>query len=66
MIVAGNNTGAPAAFGSTEKSVYVRQPLMILPTMPRVYRELPDEEISRIFAYLKTLAPSGAKGKNQT
>ncbi len=38
----------------------------ILPTMPRVYKELPDEEISRIFAYLKTLAPSGAKGKNQT
>ena len=37
----------------------------ILPAMPRVYKELPDAELSQIFAYLKTLSPSGAKGKNQ-
>jgi len=38
----------------------------ILPTMPRIYREIPDEELSQIFAYLKTLDPSGLKGKNQS
>lgn len=36
MVVAGNNAVTPAAFGSAEKSVFVRKPLMILPTMPRV------------------------------
>jgi len=44
MVVAGNNAATPAAFGSTEKSVFVRQPLMILPTMPRVVG--PNEEIT--------------------
>ena len=38
----------------------------ILPLMPRIYKEVPDEDLSRIFAYLKTLPPSGTKGKNQT
>ena len=37
----------------------------ILPTMPRIYKELPDAEVRQIFAYLKTLPASGAKGKNQ-
>ena len=32
MVVAGNDS----AYGSTGKSVFVRQPLMLLPTMPRV------------------------------
>jgi len=44
MLVAGDNGGTPAAFGSAEKTVYVRQPLMILPTMPRVVG--PNEEIT--------------------
>jgi alpha-2-macroglobulin len=44
MVVAGSNASTPAAFGSVEKSVYVRQPLMILPTMPRVVG--PGEEIA--------------------
>ena len=44
MVVAGNNASTPAAFGSVEKSVFVRQPLMILPTMPRVVG--PNEEIT--------------------
>src|SRR5690606_13486725 len=34
----------PAAYGSAEKSVPVRQPLMILPTVPRVVG--PGEEIA--------------------
>ncbi len=38
----------------------------ILPTMPRIYKEMPEEELRKIFAYLKTLPPSGTKGKNQT
>jgi alpha-2-macroglobulin len=42
--VAGSNGAKPAAYGSIEKSVFVRQPLMILPTMPRVVG--PGEEIS--------------------
>src|SRR5690606_10006226 len=42
MVVAGG--GKPRAYGSTEKSVPVRQPLMILPTMPRVVG--PGEEIA--------------------
>ena len=37
----------------------------ILPEMPRIYRELPDDELSKIFAYLRTLPPSGEKSKNQ-
>ncbi len=44
MVVAGSNASKPAAYGSTEKSVFVRQPLMILPTMPRVVG--PGEEIT--------------------
>jgi uncharacterized protein YfaS (alpha-2-macroglobulin family) len=40
MLVAGEE----AAYGSTEKSVFVRQPLMILPTLPRVVG--PDERIT--------------------
>ena len=40
MLVAGER----GAYGSAEKSVFVRQPLMILPTMPRVVG--PGEEVS--------------------
>ena len=40
MVVAGNN----GAYGAAEKSVFVRQPLMLLPTMPRVVG--PGEEIA--------------------
>jgi uncharacterized protein YfaS (alpha-2-macroglobulin family) len=43
MLVAGNGA-KPAAYGSAERSVPVRQPLMILPTMPRVVG--PGEEIA--------------------
>ena len=38
----------------------------ILPAMPRIYQVMPDEELSKIFAYLKTLPPSGSKSKNQS
>jgi uncharacterized protein YfaS (alpha-2-macroglobulin family) len=44
MVVAGSQATKPAAYGSTEKSVRVRQPLMILPTLPRVVG--PGEEIT--------------------
>ena len=37
-----------------------------LPAMPRVYRQMPDEDLSKIFAYLKTIPPSGTKAKNQS
>jgi len=40
MLVAGEK----AAYGWTEKSVFVRQPLMLLPTMPRVLG--PGEEVA--------------------
>jgi len=40
MVVAGER----GAYGSTEKSVFVRQPLMLLPTMPRVMG--PGEEVA--------------------
>jgi uncharacterized protein YfaS (alpha-2-macroglobulin family) len=40
MLVAGDGR----AYGSAEKSVFVRQPLMILPTLPRVVG--PDERIT--------------------
>ena len=40
MLVAGEK----GAYGSTEKSIFVRQPLMLLPTLPRVVG--PGEEIS--------------------
>ncbi len=40
MLVAGDGS----AYGSAEKSVFVRQPLMILPTLPRVVG--PEEEIT--------------------
>lgn len=39
MVVAGDK----AAYGLAEKSIFVRQPLMLLPTVPRVVG--PDEEI---------------------
>jgi uncharacterized protein YfaS (alpha-2-macroglobulin family) len=41
MVVAGDNSGA---YGSTEKAVPVRKPLMILATLPRVLG--PGEEVS--------------------
>jgi len=44
MLVAGDNDSARAAFGSIAKTVPVRQPLMILPTMSRVIG--PNEEIT--------------------
>ena len=37
----------------------------ILPTMPRIYKEMPDAELQRIYAFLMTLPPSGARSKNQ-
>ena len=40
MVVAGDGS----AYGSAEKSVFVRQALMILPTLPRVIG--PDEQFS--------------------
>ncbi len=40
MVVAGHQS----AYGSAEKSVFVRQPLMLLPTLPRVIG--PDEEVA--------------------
>lgn len=40
MVVAGSIRGA---YGSTDKSVYVRKPLMLLPTLPRVIG--PTEEL---------------------
>jgi hypothetical protein len=40
MVVAGQR----GAYGSAEKSVFVRQPLMLLPTLPRVLG--PEEEIA--------------------
>lgn len=40
MVVAGQD----AAYGSAEKSVYVRQPLMVLPTVPRVVG--PEEDMT--------------------
>ncbi|MBK6597439.1 MAG: hypothetical protein IPG25_05785 [Proteobacteria bacterium] len=40
MLVAGDGT----AYGSADQSVYVRQPLMILPTLPRVLG--PEESVS--------------------
>ena len=38
----------------------------LLPAMPRIYQVMPDAELSRIFAYLKTLPPDGTKSKNQS
>lgn len=40
MVVAGDR----GAYGSAEKSVFVRQPLMLLPTLPRVIG--PEEEVA--------------------
>jgi cytochrome c553 len=37
----------------------------ILPEMPRIYKELSNDDLSKIFAYLKTLPPTGTKSKNQ-
>ncbi|MGC3980761.1 MAG: MG2 domain-containing protein [Steroidobacteraceae bacterium] len=44
MVVAGDSSTATMAYGSADKSIYVRQPLMILPTMPRVVG--PNEDIA--------------------
>ena len=46
MLIAANanQNGAGNAYGSTEKSVYVRQPLMLMPTLPRVVG--PEEEFT--------------------
>lgn len=38
----------------------------LLPDMPRIYQVISDEDLSKIFAYLKTLPPSGTKTKNQS
>jgi cytochrome c553 len=38
----------------------------LLPAMPRIYQVMPDAELTRIFAYLKTLPPGGTKSKNQS
>ena len=38
----------------------------ILPDMPRIYKELSDDDLSKIFAYLKTLPPTGTKSKTQS
>lgn len=38
----------------------------ILPTMPKIYKQMPEDELRKIFAYLKTLPPAGVKGKHQT
>jgi cytochrome c553 len=38
---------------------------LLLPAMPRAYQVMPDEELSKIFAYLKTLPAAGTKSKNQ-
>jgi len=44
MVVAGDAGATGNAYGSTEKSIYVRQPLMLLPTLPRVIG--PEEEFT--------------------
>ena len=41
MVVAGSND----AYGSTDKSVYVRKPLMLLPTLPRVIGPTEDLKV---------------------
>jgi hypothetical protein len=33
--------------------------------MPRNYGEMADEDLSRIYAYLKTVPPAGQKTANQ-
>ena len=42
MVVAGSTKGA---YGSTDKSVYVRKPLMLLPTLPRVIGPTEDLKV---------------------
>ena len=42
MVVAGNTKGA---YGSTDESVYVRKPLMLLPTLPRVIGPTEDLKV---------------------
>ncbi len=37
----------------------------ILEVMPRTYGEMSDDDLSRIYAYLRTVAPAGAKTANQ-
>jgi mono/diheme cytochrome c family protein len=34
-------------------------------TMPRSYGEMSDEDLSRVYAYLRTVRPAGEKTKNQ-
>jgi len=33
--------------------------------MPRAYGEMADEDLARIYAYLRTVPPAGAKSSNQ-
>jgi cytochrome c553 len=37
----------------------------LVPDMPRAFGAMSDEDMSRIFAYLKSLPPTGAKSKRQ-
>ena len=37
----------------------------ITPDMPRVFGQMSDEDMRKVFAYLKTLPPAGEKSKNQ-
>ena len=37
----------------------------ILPDMPRAFGQLSDEDIAKMFAYLKTVPPAGKKAKGQ-
>ncbi len=54
MVVA----GSPGAYGSTEVSVPVREPLMVLPTLPRVLR--PGEELQVPVSVFATEAKLGS------
>ena len=38
----------------------------LVPDMPRAFGAMSDEDRSRIFAYLKSLPPGGAKSKRQS
>jgi len=38
----------------------------LVPDMPRAFGAMSDEDLSKIFSYLKTLPPAGAKSKRQT
>jgi uncharacterized protein YfaS (alpha-2-macroglobulin family) len=73
MVVAGNRT----AFGSTEKSVVVRQPLMVLGTLPRVLGpnetvHLPvavfalEDKIKHVQIFIRTAGPLKIAGSADT